>query len=366
MNRMPANLPACRLVLTSTDSEEREPSDLRDAERADAAFDVVLLAEGFDAAGGEWQRQLVEMGELAAPALARAAELDRFPTRTGARMVRSTGRSNGRGNERRAARIGGRLASVAALAFIPATLTVEAPATLRAAVRRDIFATATGAVAEVRVGQGDQVKQGDVLIVLADPELSLKLQQVRGEIDATRERLAAMAVTRTDRTLRERGATIASPCRPSNGNWKNSSRISTLNASCWTLATRRSRSAVRSTGRSSRPTCKVCSPRGRSSAGNRCSASPTRRAAGNWWPTCRSETSAPSSRRSASSMNRRPSAASYRLSGDVEPPTAHLLAVNAAAPLETEGLEDETPPMKCGWRSTASPPRRLAPGWRRR
>ena len=66
-----------------------------------------------------------------------------------------------------------------------------------------MFATASGAVAEVRVSHGQSVAEGDVLLVLSDPDLALQLQQVRGELAASRERLAALAVTRTDRTLRE-------------------------------------------------------------------------------------------------------------------------------------------------------------------
>src|SRR5262249_1574897 len=86
---------------------------------------------------------------------------------------------------------------------VPCDFAVEAPARLATVVERDVFASASGAVTEVRVKQGQVVAEGDVLVVLADPELALKLQETRGQIDAARNRLEALAVRRTDRSLRD-------------------------------------------------------------------------------------------------------------------------------------------------------------------
>ena len=199
-------LAAVPVALASHQSEDQPTDGARTAAAMRNQIDVVLIAEQFDGAAAEgWQRQLIEIAELTAPALSRAATLQRFPVRTALHWAERWEALRQPLQRRRALWIaGGIVAAIAALVLIPAELTVETPATLRAAVEREIFASATGSVAEVRVAHGDQVKQGDVLIVMSDPELSLKLQQVRGEIDATRERLAALAVTRTDRTLRER------------------------------------------------------------------------------------------------------------------------------------------------------------------
>ncbi len=169
------------------------------------SFDVVLLAERFDAAGRDALRaQLVELGELCGPALARAAELDRFPVRTLLAWSDRWTALRQPGQATRPLAIAAAIAAtLAALVFIPCDFEIEAPATLAAAVERDVFATASGAVAEVHVKHGQTVAQGDVLVVLSDPELALKLQETRGESAGTRKRLEALAVARTDRTLRE-------------------------------------------------------------------------------------------------------------------------------------------------------------------
>jgi multidrug efflux pump subunit AcrA (membrane-fusion protein) len=171
--------------------------------------DVVLIAERFADANalandGDLRQQVVELGELCVPALARTAELDRFPMRQAIRWTSwLKALRQPMAVLRTAAVVGAIATAVAALVFVQYELTVEAPATLHAAVERDVFATTTGTVAEIRVSHGQQVAAGEVLAVLEDQELSLKLQQVRGEIDAARQRLGSVVVSRTQRTLRE-------------------------------------------------------------------------------------------------------------------------------------------------------------------
>jgi multidrug efflux pump subunit AcrA (membrane-fusion protein) len=164
-----------------------------------------LIAEQFDGEGaGTWRRPLLELANLCGPALARSAALDQFPLRT---MLRWSDRLAFLRKPtqllKTALIVGALAAAAAALVYLPADFDIEAPATLGTAVHRDVFATATGAVTELHVSHGQQVAKGDVLLVINDPELALKLQQVRGEIDAARKRLDALAVIRTDRTLRE-------------------------------------------------------------------------------------------------------------------------------------------------------------------
>lgn len=347
-------------------AEQREPSDGRGPQSSDrSSFEFVLLAEGFDAAGGDWQRQLLEMGELCAPALARAAELDRFPTRLVLGWSdRLAALRRPQQKTRALLVLGAVLAVIAALTLVPATLTVEAPARLTTTVQRDIFATANGAVAEVRVGQGDRVKQGDVLIVLADPELSLKLQQVRGEIDATRQRLAAMAVTRTDRTLREQGSDDRLPLSAEQRQLEE--QLVNLNAQRQLLEARHDALTLRSPIDGQVLTPDVQSllasrpvERGQSlltiadaASGWQLAADVPQRDIGAVVDAQRGEHEQPGE-----------VLASYRLSGDVEQTyPAHLLAVNAAAPLETEGLEDETPPVEVRLAIDGEPPAAARPG----
>ncbi|MBA3485336.1 MAG: HlyD family efflux transporter periplasmic adaptor subunit, partial [Pirellulales bacterium] len=194
---------ACAPV--SFTGRQKEASEDTAKRRSRKRFDAVLIAESFEAADKvAWRHQLVELGELCGPVLGRAAALDRFPMRT---MLRWSDRLSILRQPARLFRalliLGALAAAVAALVYVPADFDVEAPATLVAAVERDVFATATGSVAALRVEHGQMVKQNDVLVILSDPELALKLQQVRGEIEAARKRLDALAVTRTERTLRE-------------------------------------------------------------------------------------------------------------------------------------------------------------------
>ena len=119
-------------------------------------------------------------------------------------------------------------------------MTVEAPAHLAAAVEREVFATANGAVAEVRVVHGQTVAAGDVLIVLRDPELALKLQEARGEIDADAQAARrpggdAAPTARFARTP----ATTACRWPPSSASSKSGWRASSGSASCSNPAAKR-------------------------------------------------------------------------------------------------------------------------------
>lgn len=361
-------LAAVPVVFGAQQSQDQTTDDARAASLIRSQFDAVLIAEQFDGAAAEgWQRQLIEIAELAAPALSRAATLQRFPVRTALRWAERWEALRQPLQRRRAFWIaGGIVAAIAALVLIPAELTVEAPATLRAAVEREIFASATGSVANVRVAHGDQVKQSDVLIVLSDPELSLKLQQVRGEIDATRERLAALAVTRTDRTLRERETEDRLPLSAEQRQLEE--RLATLEAQRKLLAERHDALTLRSPIDG-----EVLTPDVQSLLTSR----PVERGqailtiadvASGW------ELVAETPQRDVGAIvaaQTRAAAvdpattvpATFRLSGDVAAVyDAHVLTVSAAAPLEAEGLEDAAPPVKVRLAVDGAPPVAARPG----
>lgn len=331
--------------------------------RRRAAFDAVFVAERFDAAGEpQWQQQLVELAELCAPALGRAAQLDRFPVRT------LLGWSEGWAvvtQPRRLVRTLSALAALAAVAaalvYVPADFDVEAPATLVTTVERDIFATATGAVDEVRVGHGQAVAAGDVLVVLSDPELALKLQQTRGELDATRQRLDALAVTRTDRTLRDNASDDRLPLSAEQQQLEQ--RLATLAGQRQLLEARREALTIRSplagqvltrdvqTLLQSRPVERgqVLLTIADTHSGWQLVADVPQRRLGHVLDAQRDV-----------SDNLR---ASYRLAGDVDQSySGTVVAVNATAALDADGLQDDPPPVEVRIAVEGDPPAAARPG----
>jgi multidrug efflux pump subunit AcrA (membrane-fusion protein) len=94
-------------------------------------------------------------------------------------------------------------AAVAALVFVPAKFTVEAPGTMQPSVRRDVFAPRNGVVDEVLVKHGADVTQGQPLVRMRDPSLELELKRVDGELETAQRQLDAVRATRTNRAIRE-------------------------------------------------------------------------------------------------------------------------------------------------------------------
>ena len=174
---------------------------------------AVVIAEQFRSGEGEFSLQRVlELAELCQPALTQAVQLDRFPVRQCLRWAdRWTEVRDKLGLTKLTLAGVAVVAVLLALIFVRCDFEVSAPATLRPLVERDIFATTDGQVVDVKIAHGDRVKAGDVLAVLADPQLSLDAQRVTGEIATTRKRLEAIAVARTDRQVREEATTEKLP-----------------------------------------------------------------------------------------------------------------------------------------------------------
>ena len=320
-------------------------------------FDAVLIAESFEAADkAAWRNQLIELGDLCGAALGRAAALDRFPIRTVLRWSDRLAIFRQPARLIRALLIVGALAAaVAALVYVPADFDVEAPATLAAAVERDVFATATGSVAELRVEHGQMVRKDDVLVVLSDPELALKLQQVRGEIDATRKRLDALAVTRTERTLRENENDDRLPLSAEQRQLEE--RLVSLEAQRTLLESRRDALTIRSPLSGQVLTRDVQSLL-ESRPVERGQVLLTIADASNGWelkadvPQRQIGYVLDAQRDQATDL-----VASLRLAGDVEKTyPGRVVAVSAAAPLEAEGLEDAAPPVEVRIAVEGEPP----------
>ncbi|MCC6493925.1 MAG: HlyD family efflux transporter periplasmic adaptor subunit [Pirellulales bacterium] len=207
-------------------------------------FDAVLVAERFQGGHGDLRAQLVELAELCSPALARAATLDRFPVGLALRWSDRITALRAPGGVRRPLAVIAAAAIAAAFLALPVDFDVEAPATLHAAVERDLFAAASGAVDEVRAAHGQIVKAGEVLLVLHDPELSLQLQQLQGEIETSRKRLDALVVTRTDRKLPERESDVRLPLSAEQRQLEE--RLASLSAQAEVLEARRKALTLRS------------------------------------------------------------------------------------------------------------------------
>jgi multidrug efflux pump subunit AcrA (membrane-fusion protein) len=342
---------------------ELRKDDGADARRPSPRNDAVLIAERFDGvADRDQSRRLVELGELCMPALARAVALDWFPIQ----MLQGLADALASATEPRRLRgrlaaAGVALAAAALLTFMPANFDVEAPATLATVVERDVFATATGSVTEVRVSHGQSVRAGDVLLVLDDPELSLKLQQVRGEIDASRRRLDALAVTRTDRTLRETPADDRLPLAAEQRQLEE--RLASLEAERQLLETQKDALVIRSPidGEALTPDVQSLLE---SRPVERGQVLVTIADADSGWE-LRAQTPQRYVGRllAAQAAEDAPLAASYRLAGDVSTTySGHVTAIQSAVPLEASGLESASPPVEVRIAAEGAAPAAARPG----
>mgnify|MGYP001439700494 FL=1 len=172
--------------------------------KAHAACQAVLIAEHFGNLQELNPRQVVELAWLSSPALQQAKGLNSLPARAllggskwWSRLWENWGPS------RLLLGLTGTALAVAALIYVPCDFEIEAPATLVPIVQQDIFATTSGTVRRVLVEHGERVEKGEAMAILADPQLALESERVRGEIETATKRLEAIAVARTDRQVRE-------------------------------------------------------------------------------------------------------------------------------------------------------------------
>lgn len=165
---------------------------------------AVLVAEEFTSEADLSRQRVLELAELCEPALRQSLQLDRFPMRASLRWAdRWESVCSKLGLTKFVAAVVAATLLLAALVLVRIDFEVEAAATLRPKVERDIFATTDGRVSQIMIKHGDQVAAGEVLAMLHDSQLSLDMQRVDGEIATTRKRLEAIAVARTDRQVRE-------------------------------------------------------------------------------------------------------------------------------------------------------------------
>jgi multidrug resistance efflux pump len=174
--------------------------------RSDAqpAVQFVLIAEQFDARHAEPHcERLVEVAEVAAPALTNAAALDQLPL---VWLLRPLGRLKQRAVarwSRTAFILAAVVSAIAALVLVPADFNIEATGTLQPAVRRAAFAPRSGLVDAVLVKHGEDVTAGQPLVRLRDPALELETKRVHGELETAQRQIEAVRAARTARAVRE-------------------------------------------------------------------------------------------------------------------------------------------------------------------
>lgn len=103
-----------------------------------------------------------------------------------------------RGTSTRRGIAAGVLLAVLALCFLPLTFRVGAPARVEGAVQRVLSAPMDGFLRQTRVRPGDMVKAGDVLVELADQELTLEKRKWESEL-ARHQNNFSFAMGRSDR-----------------------------------------------------------------------------------------------------------------------------------------------------------------------
>ena len=74
---------------------------------------------------------------------------------------------------------------IAALVLIPKDFNLEADGKLVPVERRQVFAAIDGEVMDIHVDHKSEVKEGDLLVTLRNPDLDLQITEVEGEIQTT-------------------------------------------------------------------------------------------------------------------------------------------------------------------------------------
>jgi len=74
--------------------------------------------------------------------------------------------------------------------FVKVDFSVEAEGVLQPVDRHDIFVPANGIVTEVNIQDQQQVKQGDLLVKLEDPDLLIEKRRVEGQLEETKDQLS--------------------------------------------------------------------------------------------------------------------------------------------------------------------------------
>ncbi len=82
------------------------------------------------------------------------------------------------------------LAVLCLFLFVQVDFSVEAEGVLQPVDRHDIFVTANGIVTELNITDQQQVKEGEILLRLEDPDLLIEKRRVEGQLEETKDQLS--------------------------------------------------------------------------------------------------------------------------------------------------------------------------------
>ncbi|MFL2866352.1 MAG: efflux RND transporter periplasmic adaptor subunit [Pirellulaceae bacterium] len=82
------------------------------------------------------------------------------------------------------------LAVLCLFLFVKVDFSVEAEGVLQPVDRHDIFVTANGIVTELNITDQQQVKEGEILLRLEDPDLLIEKRRVEGQLEETKDQLS--------------------------------------------------------------------------------------------------------------------------------------------------------------------------------
>lgn len=156
----------------------------------------VLVAEQFAGERRAIDRSfLTDVAQAAAPAIASAIDWHELPL---GGLLRTLGWLRTPRTLLRLLAVGVVLATVATvLLTIPAQLSVDVRGQLVPLERQDVFAPRSAIVDQLSVQHADKVNDGQTLIVLRDPDLSVEIERLRGEQTRLNRQLEAVRATRS-------------------------------------------------------------------------------------------------------------------------------------------------------------------------
>ena len=179
-------------------------------QRSSAGCVGALVFERFD--GRPFQPDerdlLADVSRHVEPSLRSAVKFNSLPLLWLSRLLQSGGwLLGGRRLPRSLLVVALTAALVASSLVIQTDFEIQCRGTLQPVARREIFAPSDGSI-ELRVGYGERVRPGDLLLVLHNPDLDYEHTRVLGEIQTTETQLLAVQASsvsssRTDRDPRD-------------------------------------------------------------------------------------------------------------------------------------------------------------------
>jgi len=183
------SLAAIPLIPKGTDPENSRPGP-------QAAAGVLVIEQFSRAIDSPMCERLQLVGEHCAPALQNARRYQSAPWTALFGEERWRRLTRGRSRLRLWLYVA---AAIFVLSWIvPAQFEIEARGELQPRLRRELFAADDAVVEELKVDHDDRVDAGQVLAVLRNPQLDLEFKRVSGELQTTRERLAAVQAARVE------------------------------------------------------------------------------------------------------------------------------------------------------------------------